>query len=90
MTRDQHGDVEAQVRLALSDAPPVTPGHHALVAIAINLARKLDEGAGMATAGVAAELRATIADVLRETDDDEDERRFLASLSSPVGERPQA
>lgn len=64
--------VEQAVRDNLADVAPNSPAHVALVATAITLARKLDEGAGMATAAVAKELRATMDAILRGADDDDD------------------
>lgn len=74
------------VRSVVDSAVPVSPAHAALVAIAIALAQKLDEGAGMATAAVAAELRATLTELLAKGEDDDEYAGFLAGLSSPVGQ----
>jgi hypothetical protein len=62
------------------------PGTAALKATAIRLARTLDEGAGLATAAVARELRATLASLTREepTDDADGFAALVAALSSPV------
>jgi len=76
--------VEIEVRAQLADAPVVHPAHRALVATAITLARKLDEGAGMATAAVAKELRATLDAILSVPQDTEDELdAFVNSLGTP-------
>lgn len=72
------------VRSTLDGAPPVAAAHDALVAIALTLAEKLDEGAGMATAAVAAELRATLADLVKEVEEDDVLDRFLTGLRTPV------
>jgi len=64
--------VESEVRKSLADVTENHPGHHALVATALTLARKLDDGAGMATAAVAKELRATLDAILKEANDDDD------------------
>jgi hypothetical protein len=64
--------VEDEVRATLDDAHEVSIAHRALVATALTLARKLDDGAGMATAAVAKELRATLDAILKEADDDDD------------------
>jgi hypothetical protein len=64
--------VEDAVRASLEVAPEIRPGHGALVATALTLARKLDDGAGMATAAVAKELRATLDAILKEASDDDD------------------
>jgi hypothetical protein len=81
--------VEAAVRETVADLPPTSPAHAALVATALTLARKLDEGAGLATAAVARELRSTL-DVLTKTegDDDDELAGFVNSLSSPMGNPP--
>jgi hypothetical protein len=82
--------VEAAVRETVEDLDQVTPAHVALVATALTLARKLDEGAGLATAAVARELRAVL-DVLTKTEgDDADDalNDFVNSLSSPLGHHP--
>lgn len=83
--------VEAAVGSVLADAPMISPAHDALVAIALTLARKLDDGAGMATAAVASELRQTLDDLLKEADDGDDDglSGFLAGLSAPVGDKAQ-
>jgi hypothetical protein len=83
--------VEAAVRENLADAPPNSPAHVALIATAITLARKLDEGAGMATAAVAKELRATLDAILRGADDDDDGLDSFVNglgLPSPMGNSP--
>jgi hypothetical protein len=64
--------VEEEVRATLDDAPEISAAHRALVATALTLARKLDDGAGMATAAVAKELRATLDAILKEASDDDD------------------
>ena len=78
------------MRDTLDGLPEITPAHLALVALALTLARKLDEGAGLATAAVGRELRATL-DVLTKGDgDDADDEftGFIASLSAPMGDTP--
>ena len=72
------------VRRVTDDAPSVAAAHDALVAIALTLAWKLDEGAGMATAAVASELRATLDQILPEVEADDELDGFLAGLRSPV------
>ncbi len=54
-------------------------------AVAVVLARQLDDGAGLATAAVARELRACL-ETLRpqETTSDDEFAQFLADLSAPV------
>ena len=83
--------VEAAVRENLAGAAANNPGHVALIATAITLARKLDEGAGMATAAVAKELRATLDAILRgaaEEDDGLDSFVNGLGLPAPVGHSP--
>lgn len=82
--------VEVAVRDTVVDAVALTSAHVALVATALTLARKLDDGAGMATAAVARELRCTLDAILKgaETDDDDALTGFLAGLSSPMEHSP--
>jgi hypothetical protein len=83
--------VETAVRENLADAPQNSPAHVALIATAITLARKLDEGAGMATAAVAKELRATLDAILKGADDDDDGLDSFVNglgLPSPMGNSP--
>jgi hypothetical protein len=83
--------VEAAVRENLADAPQNSPAHVALIATAITLARKLDEGAGMATAAVAKELRATLDAILRGAEDDDDGLDNFVNglgLPAPMGNSP--
>lgn len=80
------------MRDTLDDIPEIAPAHVALVSLALTLARKLDEGAGLATAAVARELRATL-DVLTKGDGDDSDDEFtgfIASLSSPLGHPPHS
>ena len=55
----------------------------ALAAQALNLAAKLDGDAGMATAAVSKELRATL-DALTPSEEDDDD--LVARLQAPVGD----
>lgn len=83
--------VEAAVRETLGDVAPKHIGHHALVATALTLARKLDDGAGMATAAVAKELRATLDAILKEADDGDDGLDSFVNglgLPAPLGHSP--
>lgn len=57
--------------------------HTALGQAALVLAKQLDEGAGMATAAVARELRATMKE-LTPHDGGDDFAKLMAALSSPV------
>lgn len=77
--------VEDEVRATLDDAPEISVAHRALVATALTLARKLDDGAGMATAAVAKELRATLDAILKEAEQDDDGLdNFVNSLGLPT------
>ena len=67
----------------------VHPAHGSLVAIAFRLAQQLDAGAGMAAAAIATELRATLDEILREEEQNDELEGFLAGLSSPVGDRKE-
>lgn len=82
--------VESAVRDNLDGVAESSPVHASLVATALTLARKLDEGAGLATAAVARELRATL-DVLTKgaaDDDDDGFAALVAGLSTAVGDNP--
>lgn len=80
MTRRRSGPVERGTRADLR-AWGVTGS---LAESALVLARTLDEGAGLAVAAVARELRATM-DSLRPVEEEHDGLdRFLASLQAPV------
>lgn len=95
MARPRNEDYEHDVsvvdavRSVVDVAERVSPAHDALVAISIALAQKLDEGAGMATAAVAAELRATLTELLAKEGEDDEYDEFLAKLQSPVGHTPK-
>lgn len=83
------GQVELAVAQALADLPPGNEAHPILVATALTLARKLDEGAGLATAAVARELRCTVDALMKTGEEGDDELTgFVASLSSPMGVPP--
>lgn len=63
----------------------------ALGMLALTLADALDEGAGMATAAVSKELRATLAALTtKEVDPDKDDPIFGADLPSSVRHPPQS
>jgi hypothetical protein len=82
--------VENAVREVLSELPETSPAHGILVATALTLARKLDEGAGLATAAVARELRVTVDVITQSGGDDDDDALsdFVSRLSSPTGVGP--
>ena len=63
----------------------VNPVTDARGRVALTLAEALDEGVGMATAAVARELRATLAELEgRNSGNSDDLAAFLAELSTPV------
>jgi hypothetical protein len=64
------------------------PMGESLAEMAFCLARTLDEGAGMATAAVNKELRATLEDMRRLGVADDDD--FEAELSAPVRDAPDS
>lgn len=78
--RRQVGPVERATRKELREWDATG----ALAESALVLARTLDEGAGLAVAAVARELRATMDSMRPGGDDDDDLDRFLAGLSAPV------
>ena len=70
-------------RLRRIDA--IDPDRESLCELALTLARTLDDGAGMAVAAVARELRATLDDLVRtEAPIDDGIAQFVASLSTPT------
>jgi hypothetical protein len=68
---------------SLRQASPVDTRDEAIGQLALTLAKALDEGAGMATAAVARELRATLADLARDRDDGDDDD-WTSGLPAPV------
>lgn len=78
------GPVEEATRAQLAEMT-VPPSRQALAAVALNLARTLDNGAGMAAAAVARELRLTMDALGREADGaDDDVTALLRELSAAV------
>lgn len=78
---DASGPVEAAVTADLV----LWGADGALAALAVTLAKTLDAGAGLSTAAVARELRATLADLAPKVDDDADrDAALIADLSTPV------
>jgi hypothetical protein len=67
--------------LAKLEADPATD---ARAQLALTLADALDAGAGMATAAISKELRATLRDIEEGSASDDDFDTFIAGLSSPV------
>ena len=89
----RYGPTETAVRadlkrLALADDVPTT----ALCELAYLLAKALDQGAGLSTAAVSRELRATLAALMipKETDDGSPLDELLAALSTPMGDKAPA
>ena len=75
-------------RLRRADA--INPDREALCELALTLARTLDDGAGMAVAAVARELRATLDALVRsEAPIDDDISRFITALSTPIRDTTQ-
>lgn len=75
------GAVESKTR---ADVGALITGHpmgEALAEMAFTLARTLDDGAGLATAAVSRELRATLVELARLGVDDDDD--LDAQLSTP-------
>lgn len=88
---DQEGGTcQAAVASDLARLASGGPVAASLAAVADTLARTLDAGAGLATAAVASELRATLL-ALAGTDggDDDGTQSLLAELSAPVRNGPQ-
>jgi len=81
------GPLETAVRGDIDALTLVTPTARSMAELAYNLARKLDSGAGMATAAVASELRATLKEMAEQAGDD-DGAELLRRLSSPDGVSP--
>ncbi|MBI1757989.1 MAG: hypothetical protein HYR62_01955 [Actinobacteria bacterium] len=88
--RRRRGPVEVAVGRMLRDLDLAAHGAGALAASAAVLARTLDEGAGLSTAAVARELRATVEALTRDGDDGGDDTMadLLARLSAPVRDTP--
>ena len=85
MPRRVIGPNERAVRKVVRNSGELTGSGPALAETAYTLARALDEGAGLATAAVARELRATLEALSRSGDDgDSAVARLLAELSAPV------
>lgn len=87
--RDDVMSVVDAVHSVIDNAERNSPAHDALAAIALSLARELDYGAKMAAAAIAAELRATLTELLAKEGEDDEYAGFLADLSSPVGHATQ-
>ena len=84
------GPVTAAVVTDLGEMPLSGPVSGALAATAVTLAGALDAGAGLATAAVARELRATLQALAgTQGGDDDDTADLLGRLSAPVFDGPQ-
>ncbi|MCP3805385.1 hypothetical protein NLX83_39575 [Allokutzneria sp. A3M-2-11 16] len=64
--------------------------HEALSALALKLARQLDDGAGLATAAVSRELRACLDALCKDggASDPDELHELVGALSTPVGDIP--
>ena len=83
--RTRRGKVELATARTLRGIEETCPAHDALSAVAVVLAKALDEGAGLATAAVARELRATLAVLTSAGGGDDDGcEAIVAGLSAPV------
>ena len=89
---DLGNSVRAAVAADLSRLTPrLDKPDAALMALALTLAETLDSGAGMATAAVARELRATLAALTPEAKVDEDGfAALIEQLRAPVGDASTA
>lgn len=79
------GSIEAQVKRDVQGYGQLHGVAPSLAETAYALARALDEGAGLATAAVARELRATLQAVADASTADDGTGEVLAGLGSPVG-----
>ena len=80
--RRKIGPVERQVKRDIGALVTEHPMGEALAAMSLNLARTLDDGAGLATAAVNRELRANLLELSRLAVDDNDD--LDAELSAAV------
>ena len=91
VTRRKRGPVELAVRRTLRNAERLNPAHDGLAESAFTLARSLDDGAGLAVAAVARELRATLTALTSAgsgSDGGDDFDALIARLSTPVVDAP--
>lgn len=86
----RRGPVELAVARTLRGIDQLHAAHEGLAASALVLARTLDGDAGLATAAVARELRATLTALTTSGSDegDDDFATIVASLSAPVADTP--
>ena len=81
------GAVEVAVAQSIEEIGELPRGLSGLSESALTLARALDEGAGLATAAVARELRATLLELAKDSEGDDGPDPFaaeIAALSQPV------
>ena len=82
--KSNHAAVESLLA-SLRQESALDTHDEALGRLALTLAQALDDGAGMATAAVSKELRATLAALTwKEVSPDEDDPIFGTDLSAPV------
>jgi len=86
--RRRTGPVERQVKRDIGALVTEHPMGEALAAMSLNLARTLDDGAGLATAAVNRELRANLLELSRLAVDDNDD--LDAELSAAVRDEPES
>lgn len=94
-TRRRRGKVELATARSIEEIGELPRGLGGLAEAALTLARSLDDGAGLATAAVARELRATLLELVRGgvRDDGPDPiaelvRELSAPVPAPVGDAP--
>lgn len=80
------GPVESKVRADLEALVTTHPMGESLAAMSLNLARTLDDGAGLAVAAVNRELRANLVELARMGAPDDD---LDAELSAAMGDAPE-
>ena len=85
--RRRRGKVELAIMRGLGEIAELPAGLSGLRESALTLARTLDEGAGLATAAVARELRATMTELAKGVSRDDGPDPFdqeIAAFSRPV------
>jgi hypothetical protein len=85
--RRRRGPVERKVRADIASVMTAHPMGEALAEMSYNLARALDDGAGLATAAVNRELRANLTELARLAVNDSDD--LADELSAPVRDTPE-
>jgi hypothetical protein len=85
--RRRIGPVERKVRADLRALITAHPMGESLAEMSLNLARVLDDGAGLAVAAVNRELRANLTELARLAVDDSDDLEH--ELSTPVRDTPE-